>query len=616
MNKEYDAIVIGAGHAGIEAAYALAKLGKNTLLTSMSLDSIGFMACNPNVGGSAKGHLVKEIDALGGLMGEIADLATIQIRMLNLSNGPAVHSLRAQVDKNLYHRKMKERLENTENLTILQSEVANIIIDANIACGVITAMGDKYKANVVILATGVYLNAKIITGEYSKLSGPNGFYRSEILGNNLKSIGLPIRRFKTGTPPRVMGSTVDFAKMTVQNGDNDRLSFSIITDFDVRNDMLCYLTYTNEDTHKIILSNLDKAPLYNGAIEGTGPRYCPSIEDKVVRFKDKSRHQLFIEPEGAETNEMYVQGLSTSLPYYIQEEILATIPGLENAKITRYGYAIEYDCIDPQALLPTLETKTVKGLFCCGQINGSSGYEEAAAQGLIAGINACQYVDKKEPFVLKRDEAYIGVLIDDLVTNGTNEPYRMMTSRAEYRLSLRQDNVYFRLSDLGKKTGLTDSFRYEKYLQKKSEIEALEKVAITKINPSCITELFKECNENLPKNSISIKDLFKRPGINAQALSKYIPELSKFAPDVLHHYEVETKYEGYLSRQTRDVKAMEKMENYLLPPEIDYLSLHGLRIEARQKLEKVRPRTLAQASRISGVTPADINVLIVFLKRK
>jgi tRNA uridine 5-carboxymethylaminomethyl modification enzyme len=616
LNKKYDSIVIGAGHAGIEAAHVLSKLGKKTLLTSLSLDAIGFMACNPNVGGTAKGHLVKEIDALGGLMGEIADIATIQIRMLNLSNGPAVHSLRAQVDKNLYHRAIKRRLENTENLTILQADVTDIIIEDGKVCGVITALNDRYYSKAVIIATGVYLNAKIITGDYSKLSGPNGFMRSENLGSNLKALGLPMRRFKTGTPPRVMGRSVDFSKMVEQVGDENLPNFSILTENPVRNDMKCYLTYTNEETHKIILANLDKAPLYNGAIEGTGPRYCPSIEDKVVRFKDKTRHQLFIEPEGAETNEMYVQGLSTSLPFDIQEEIIKTIPGLENAKITRYGYAIEYDCIDPLALTSSLEVKSINGLFTCGQINGSSGYEEAAAQGIVAGINANSYIDNTPRFVLRRDEAYIGVLIDDLVTNGTNEPYRMMTSRAEYRLKLRQDNVYFRLSERARIAGSTDIVRYQKYLEKKSQLTELEKKCSNKISPDKIIQLFEETSEGTPKSHISIKELLKRPSINFNILIKYFKDLEKFSSDVLHYYEVEVKYEGYLLRQSREIKAMEKMEDYRIPQDIDYLGFHGLRIEARQKLDKVRPLTLAQAARISGVTPADINVLIVFLKRR
>ncbi|MDR2267817.1 MAG: tRNA uridine-5-carboxymethylaminomethyl(34) synthesis enzyme MnmG, partial [Christensenellaceae bacterium] len=513
MNKVFDAIVVGSGHAGVEAAYVLAKLGKRTLLLTLSQDAISFMACNPNVGGTAKGHLVKELDALGGLMGEIADVAAIQTRMLNLSNGPAVRSLRFQVDKSLYHRKMKQRLETTPGLTIVQGESVALIVSNGHVRGIKTAMGAEFLADAVVIATGVYLNSKIITGSYSKLSGPNGFSRSEALSDNLKALGIVLHRFKTGTPPRVAGKTIDYSKMEEQCGDNNMPTFSVITKGEVDNSAKCYLTYTNPDTHTIILSNLDRAPLYNGSIEGTGPRYCPSIEDKVVRFKDKSRHQLFIEPEGNDTDEKYVQGLSTSLPYDIQEMVISTIPGLENATITRYGYAIEYDCIDPLELTPYLAIKKIKGLFSAGQINGSSGYEEAAVQGLMAGINAALYIDAREPFVLRRDEAYIGVLIDDLTTNGTTEPYRMMTSRAEHRLYLRQDNAYFRLTKRGREVGLVDDVRYNEYLKKESELARLTEYAKLRHAPETLKSLFDEAKSNEPKTALNLAEILRRTEI-------------------------------------------------------------------------------------------------------
>ncbi|MDR3185452.1 MAG: tRNA uridine-5-carboxymethylaminomethyl(34) synthesis enzyme MnmG [Christensenellaceae bacterium] len=616
MDKYFDAIVVGAGHAGVEAAHALAVCGKKTLLLSLSLDSVSFMACNPNVGGSAKGHLVKEVDALGGLMGEIADRASLQIRMLNLSNGPAVHSLRAQVDKSYYHRLMKSRLESTVNLTLKQADVSSLIIGENGIAGVCTAMGDSYYSSTVILATGVYLNSKIITGNYQKNSGPNGFSRSELLTANLVDLGLPIRRFKTGTPPRVLGRSVDFSKMTVQSGDIDSYKFSSLTEAPVRNDHACYLTYTNSTTHEIIIANLDKAPLYNGSISGIGPRYCPSIEDKVVRFADKDRHQIFIEPEGADTNEMYVQGLSTSLPFDIQEQIVSSIQGLEHAVITRYGYAIEYDCLDPLALYPTLQVKSIAGLFSAGQINGSSGYEEAASQGLIAGINASKYLDNKPGFVLRRDEAYIGVMIDDLVTNGTNEPYRMMTSRAEYRLHLRQDNADLRLTELGREAGTVDNARYQRLERKREELVKLASLAAQNYEPNRFVSLCQDIGESLPKSGISLKELLQRPNVQIKDAIKYFDELKVFRPDTLQYFQNEIKYEGYLLKQEKTIEESKRMLEHLLPSDIDYLKISGLRLEARQKLNMVKPLTLQQASRISGVTPADITVLILNIKKK
>lgn len=613
MDKQFDAIVIGAGHAGAEAASALARLNNKTLLVSVSLDAIAFMACNPNIGGTAKGHLVKEIDALGGIMGEMADKATIQTRMLNLGSGPAVHSLRAQVDKNLYHRLVKARLERTENLYILQSEAASLMIENGVFKGMTTAMGDTYTARVCILATGVYLNAKVITGEYSRFSGPNGLMRSEKLTDSLLSYGLPIRRFKTGTPARASGKSIDYSKMEIQNGDIGIPKFSMMTEGEIRNDAKCYLTYTNGETHKIILDNLSRAPLYNGSIHGTGPRYCPSIEDKIVRFKDKERHQVFIEPEGADTDEVYIQGMSTSLPFDVQEKMLRTIKGLENVHVTRYGYAIEYDCLDPLALTPALSIKGFTGLYSAGQINGSSGYEEAAAQGLIAGINAARFLNDLPPFILRRDQAYIGVLIDDLVTKGTNEPYRMMTSRAEHRLYLRQDNADVRLTPMGREIGLVDDARYAVFTKRMQEIERL-KILIEKAYPPTEAEaLCERKGETKPKSGISVKELLKRSNISASDIIGEFDAFRDAGKEELEYIETELKYEGYIGKQQQAIKEAARLEEKALSPDIDYSKIDGLRIEARQKLNKIKPITLAQASRISGVTPADITVLMLYL---
>lgn len=616
MRKNYEAIVIGGGHAGIEAACALAKKGHATLMTTISLNAIGFMPCNPNVGGTAKGHIVKEVDALGGVMGELADKATIQTRMLNLGNGAAVHSLRNQVDKDLYHRLAKERVEKTDNLTVLEGEIAEILVENGKVKGVKTALGDVYYADAVVICTGVYLKSRIIIGDYTKPCGPAGYSRSENLSDNLVKLGLPIRRFKTGTPMRVNKKTVDFSQTEPQFGDKDIYTFSELTEEKVRNDAVCFLTYTNEETHRIILDNLDRSPLYNGEIKGTGPRYCPSIEDKIVRFRDKERHQIFIEPESADGNEMYVQGLSTSLPFDVQEKMLRSIPALRDAEIMRYGYAIEYDCLNCEVLLPTLGIKGFDGLYAAGQINGSSGYEEAAGQGLVAGVNAALYLEKAEPLLLRRDESYIGVLIDDLVNKGTEEPYRMMTSRAEYRLLLRQDNADFRLTEKGRKIGMVDDERYKKFFEKSKRKDEIDKELDRRYSPEKCAEAFEKRNEPLPRGGISARDILRRSTLDVNTLieiDEYFASVDRF---LLNQLETEIKYEGYLKKQEQSIKDMRKMEARKLGADFDYDAVDGLRIEARQKLKKVMPEDLAQASRISGVNPADIVVLMVHIAKE
>lgn len=611
--KSYESIVIGGGHAGIESAFALAKKGHKTLLISLTLHALGFMPCNPNVGGTAKGHIVREVDALGGQMGVVADMATIQTRMLNLGNGAAVHSLRNQVDKDKYHRIMKNRLEKEPNLDLLEGEVTEILVKDGKVRGIRTALGDEYACETAVLCSGVYLKSRIIIGEYSKECGPSGYQNAPCLSENLRKIGLPLRRFKTGTPMRVLRSSVDFSQMTPQKGDEDIYPFSAMTDFKVKNDELCYLTYTNPKTHEIILKNLDRSPLYNGSITSVGPRYCPSIETKVVRFKDKERHQVFIEPEGENNEEMYVQGLSTSLPFDVQEEMLHSVKGLENAKIMRYGYAIEYDCLDPKALLPTLQVKTTKGLYSAGQMNGSSGYEEAAGQGILAGINAALYLEGKEQLVLTRDISYIGVLVDDLVTKGTEEPYRMMTSRAEYRLNLRQDNAEERLTEIGRKVGLVSEERYAAFRKKMETKEVIRAKLKKRYTKSQAEETFIKKNEPIPPNGISGEEILKRSTLSCDDLFAIDPS---FAENKLlvEQIETEIKYAGYLTKQEQSVREMRKMEKRLIPEDIDYDKVESLRLEAREKLKEIRPINLAQASRISGVNPADVVVLMIYLE--
>ncbi|MBQ7352216.1 MAG: tRNA uridine-5-carboxymethylaminomethyl(34) synthesis enzyme MnmG [Clostridia bacterium] len=616
MNKNYDAIVIGSGHAGCESALALARMGKKTLMLSLNLDSIAFLACNPSIGGTAKGHLVCEIDALGGQMGITADMATIQRRMLNSSKGYAVQSLRVQADKNKYHTLMKKVLEEQENLHIKQGEASEIVVENNCVVGVRTKQGAEYSCKCAIVCSGVYLKSRIIVGEYSKDVGPNGFANATDLSESLLSLGFELRRFKTGTPARVQGRTIDWSKLEVQKGEDNIQTFSTMTAEKPQNVADCYLTYTNKNTHDLILDNLDKAPMYNGAIEGTGPRYCPSIESKVVKFSDKERHQLFLEPEGLDTDEIYIQGFSTSMPIDLQEKMINSLAGLENAHIMRDAYAIEYDCIDATTLYPTLESKQISGLYFAGQINGTSGYEEAGAQGLVAGINASLKLDKKEPLILKRSESYIGVLIDDIVTKRTEEPYRMMTSRAEYRLTLRQDNADIRLTEIGRKCGLVDNNRYNQFIQYLKEIDELDSVLDRVISPKELKEFFESKSEVLSMNSgLSLKDVLRRANITAEDIfEKFNDILGGYSIRAIKQWEINLKYSGYLKRQEIQINQAKKQEEQSLPSDIDYNDIKGLRLEARQKLNNIRPLTLAQASRISGVSPADISVLTIYLK--
>ena len=615
MKKNYDVIVVGSGHAGCEAALISAKKGLNTLMLTLNLDSIAFLACNPSIGGTAKGHLVCEIDALGGQMGLNADKTTIQRRMLNSSKGVAVQSLRAQTDKVKYHTLMKETLENQPNLSIKQGEASEIVVDGNTVIGLKTAQGEFYECKAVVICTGVYLNSKIIVGEYTKNEGPNGFSNATYLTKNLLDLGFKLMRFKTGTPVRLHGDSINYDKCEVQKGDDDIQTFSFRTTEKPQNVADCYLTYTTPETHKIILDNLDKAPMYSGVIKGEGPRYCPSIETKVVRFADKDKHQLFLEPESLSTKEVYVQGFSTSMPVDIQEKMVYSVIGLENAHIMRDAYAIEYDCIDPRQLYPTLESKQYSGLYFAGQINGTSGYEEAGAQGIIAGINASQKVLGKEQLVLKRNEAYIGVLIDDLVTKGTAEPYRMMTSRAEYRLLLRQDNADIRLTEIGKKYGYIDKNYYEKFLQKMSSIkECTQMMNKIQNSKSPIAKYIEKCGESVGSTGISLFNALKRKIVTYKDVVQLYPEFSKFDAEVLKQVEISAKYEGYLNRQDVQIHSQLKQENMELPLDMDYNQIKGLRLEARQKLNNIKPINIGQASRISGVSPADISVLIVYMK--
>ena len=617
--EEYDVVVVGAGHAGCEAALACARLGLETICFTVSCDSIAMMPCNPNIGGSSKGHLVREIDALGGEMGKNIDATFIQSKMLNESKGPAVHSLRAQADKQDYSRRMRRVLENTDHLLVRQAEVAELIVEDGVVKGVKTVSGGTYHSKAVVLCTGVYLKARCIYGDISYYTGPNGLQAANNLTESLIENGIDIVRFKTGTPARVDKRSIDFSKMTEQFGDKKVVPFSFTTNpEDVQKDQIsCWLTYTNEDTHKIIRENLDRSPLYGGMIHATGPRYCPSIEDKVVRFADKDRHQVFVEPEGEYTNEMYLGGMSSSLPEDVQYEMYRTVPGLENVKIVRNAYAIEYDCINPIQLKSSLEFKKISGLFSGGQFNGSSGYEEAACQGLIAGINAAMKVLDKDPLILDRSEAYIGVLIDDLVTKENHEPYRMMTSRAEYRLLLRQDNADLRLSKHGHRVGLLSDDQYEKVVHKEKVIaDEIERLSSVNIGTGKKVQEVMEANNSPPlKTGTTLAELIKRPELNYEAIEQLDPDRKPLSDDVVEQININLKYEGYIQRQLKQVEHFKKLEKKLIPDAIDYDAINGLRKEAIQKLDKFKPRSIGQASRISGVSPADISVLLVYMEQ-
>ena len=610
---KYDIAVVGGGHAGIEAAFAAARLGMKTCLFSISLDAIANLPCNPSIGGTAKGHLVREIDALGGEMGKGADATFLQSRILNRGKGPAVHSLRAQIDRRSYQDEMKHRLERQENLDIRQAEIVDLTLDDK-GCvrSVIAKSGAEYLCRAAIICTGTYLKSRIIIGEFSQESGPDGVFPANELSKNLEKIGVKLVRFKTGTPPRINRRSIDFSKLEKQVGDEEITPFSFETEGELKNQVACYITYTNEKTHKIIMDNLHRSPLYGGDIKGIGPRYCPSIEDKVVRFKDKERHQLFVEPMGIRTEEMYLQGFSSSMPEDIQIQMIHSLPGFENAQVMRNAYAIEYDCADPLQLYPTLEFKEIKGLFGAGQFNGTSGYEEAAAQGLIAGINAVRSLKGEEAFILDRSQAYIGTLIDDLVTKGTNEPYRMMTSRSEYRLLLRQDNADIRLTPLGYEIGLISEERYQKYLQKQDAI-ACEKQRLERIilPPSEKVLAFLEKIGSTPiKSGIRASELLKRPEVTYKGMQEIDEERPKLDAAVTEQVEISIKYEGYIKRQQTQAEQFKKLENKKIPEKIDYLQIDGLRLEARQKLDKIRPKSLGQASRISGVAPGELQIKI------
>ncbi len=614
---EYDIIVVGAGHAGCEAGLAAARMGKRTLMLSINLEAVAMMPCNPSIGGTGKGHLVKEIDALGGEMGLNIDKTFIQSRMLNTAKGPAVHSLRAQADKNRYHLEMKKTIEKEPLLDMKQGEVIDLVIEEGKACGVVLRTGAIYKAKAVILATGTFLAGKIFIGDSVYDSGPNGLAPSVELAERLREYGLPIRRFKTGTPARALAGSLDYDKMIPQDGDSEIVPFSFMNDELEKDQIRCWLTYTNENTHKVIRENIHRSAMLGGKIEGVGPRYCPSIEDKINRFPDRARHQLFIEPEGLDTEEMYIQGMSSSLPEDVQQAFYETIEGLEHLKIVRPAYAIEYDCIDPLNLKMNLENRTIENLFCSGQFNGSSGYEEAAAQGLMAGINAVLKLDGKEPFILDRSQAYIGVLLDDLITKGTNEPYRIMTSRAEYRLMLRQDNADLRLTELGYQVGLVKQDRYQRYLEKKEAVEKeTERLKHQVVSPEAANPLLEQLGTAPLKSAQSLHELMRRPEVtydNTASLDPERPQLSRHQKTTM---EVEIKYGGYIQKQLAQIEKFKRLENRKLSSEINYAEIKGLRIEAQQKLNAMKPLSLGQASRISGVSPADINVLLIYLEKE
>lgn len=616
IKEEFDVVVVGSGHAGCEASLALARLGNKTMLATLNLDSIAFLACNPSIGGTAKGQLASEIDALGGEMGINTDKNILQLRMLNTGKGVAVQSLRAQVDKNGYHFSMKETLEKQKNLTIRQCEIVEVLVKNNKVVGVKNSFGEEISCRAVVLATGVYMESRVIIGEWTKDQGPNGFVNSKGLSKNLQKLGFEIFRFKTGTPARVLKDSIDFDKFEEQNGDENIQSFSFLTKKQPKNICKCYLGYTNEKTHEIIRNNLHRAPMFSGMIKGVGPRYCPSIEDKVVRFADRPRHQIFLEPEDKTGSEIYVQGFSSSMPVDVQEKMYRSVDGFENVQLLRNAYAIEYDCINSLELLPTLESKRISGMFFAGQINGTSGYEEAGAQGLIAGINASRKLNNQEPFILGRDEAYIGVLIDDLVTKGTNEPYRMMTSRAEYRLLLRQDNADIRLTPIGRKLGLVTDERYKIFEKKLKLISKAQKDLDKMLSASEVRKLYEQKGESSLSINPLAREVLKRTNISIFDLKEHFDLFKNIPENILNYVQTEVKYSGYLKRQQMLIAQMRKNEQIKLPADFDYSQIKGLRIEAQQKLNKFKPLSLGQASRISGVSPADIAVLTVYISMK